>query len=118
MRYAFFVVPLLALAACVSAGTAEDFTWSVECPKTVDKGAEFLFTVNAVRNGAVVPNAKYRYQILWPEGSGNPLRYSGWSGTPEKVHARMVAGKATMVITAANREGLDVKLLETTFEVK
>ncbi|MBV8881527.1 MAG: hypothetical protein JO332_16290, partial [Planctomycetaceae bacterium] len=96
-----------------------DFKWSADCPKAVDKGAEFLFTVRTIgAGGSEVPNAKFRYQILWPEGSGNPLRYTGWSGTPEKVHARMVPGKATMVVTAENREGLEAKVLETTFEVK
>lgn len=119
MRRNLIVVPLLALAACASAGTAEDFKWSVECPKTVDKGAEFLFLVKTTgASGAEVPNAHFRYQILWPEGAGNPLRYTGWSGTAEKVHARMIPGKATMVITAENKAGLEVKVAETVFEVK
>lgn len=118
MRKLAGVVFMLGLAGCQSAGTAEDFTWAIEVPKTVDRGAEFLFTVKTSKGGAEVPRAKYRYQILWPEGAGNPLRHSGWSGAPEKVHARMIAGKATMIVTAPNREGLEVKVLEAAFEVK
>lgn len=119
MRQFALVVSLLALASCVSAGTAEDVEkWVVEVPASVDKGAEFRFMVRAQRNGADVLNVKYRYQVLWPEGSGNPLRHSGWTGTAEKLHARMVPGKATMVFTCLTRDGLDVKVAETTFEVK
>jgi len=119
MRQLILVVPLLALAACASAGVAEDVEkWVLEVPPAVDKGAEFQFTVRAQRNGAEIPNVKYHYQVLWPEGSGNPLRHSGWTGTAVKVHARMVTGKATIVFTCINRAGVDVKVAETSFEVK
>ena len=107
------------LGGCKSAGTAEEFTWSVDLPKEVDRGAEFNFIVKTVNSsGLPAPGVTYRYQILWPQGSSNPLRHKGVSGEPEKVKARMVTGPATIVFTCANREGLDVKVLESKFEVK
>ena len=119
MRNLIIVVPLLALLSCATAGTAEEFQWSVECPKSVDKGAEFAFTVHAVRSGGPeVAGVLYRYQILWTAGSGNPLRHKGSTAAQERVHARMIPGPATMVITCQNRDGLDVKVAEATFEVK
>ncbi|HLY12253.1 MAG TPA: hypothetical protein VKW04_23320 [Planctomycetota bacterium] len=119
MRNAVLLLPLLALVSCASAGTAEEFQWTVECPKTVDKGAEFPFTVRTVRpNGPEVPGVTYHYQILWTAGSATPLRHKGSSGALEKIHARMAVGPATMVITCANKDGVDVKVAETSFEVK
>jgi len=112
-------LPLLILASCVSAGTAEEFEWTVDCPKSVDKGAEFTFTVRTVRaGGPEVLGVSYRYQISWTGGSGSPLHHRGTSGAVSKVHARMTPGPATMVVTCPNREGLDVKVAEATFEVK
>jgi hypothetical protein len=72
--------------------------------------------VNAA--GEAVNGVGYRYQILWTGGSTNPLRHRGSTGEGEKVHARMVAGPATIVFTCLNRAGLDAKVLETSFEVK
>jgi hypothetical protein len=122
MKVAGFVVSLLAVAAlagCGASGLAEDFKWSVECPKTVDRGAEFAFTVTALSAaGEPVKGVSYRYQILWTGGSSNPLRHRGATGESEKVHARMVAGPATIVFTCPNREGLEAKVLEATFEVR
>lgn len=119
MKAARCVVLLLAVAGCSSAGTAEDFKWSIECPKTVDKGAEFTFTVKTVdAAGQPVEGVKYKYQILWTAGSANPLRHKGRSGEPVRLHARMAPGPATLVVTCENREGLDTKVLETGFEVK
>jgi len=119
MRFAAGVVLLGALASCASPGTAEDFKWSVECPKSVDRGAEFSFLVRTLNAaGAEVEGQSYRFQILWPAGSGNPLRHRGVSGTAARVHARMSTGSAAMVITCENRQGLDVKVFETAFEVK
>jgi len=119
MRCILKSLPLLILASCASAGTAEEFTWTVECPKSVDKGAEFSFTVRSARAGGVeAPGVSYRYQISWTGGSGSPLRHRGTSGAISKVHARMTPGPATLVITCPNREGLDVKVAEVTFEVK
>jgi hypothetical protein len=113
------VVSLLALAGCATPGTAEDFKWSVECPKTVDRGAEFLFTVTAAKaSGEAVNGVGFRYQILWTGGSANPLRHRGSTGESEKVHARVTTGPATIVITCLNRQGLDTKVLEASFEVK
>jgi hypothetical protein len=119
MRHAIFVVCLLALLGCGTTGVAEDFKWSVDCPKTVDRGAEFAFTVSAVNAaGEPVKGVSYRYQILWTGGSSNPLRHRGSTGENEKVHARMTTGPATIVFTCPNREGLDAKVLEAAFEVK
>src|SRR5262245_1382012 len=114
-----FVVSLLALAGCATSGVAEDFKWSVECPRSVDRGAEFAFVVTAVNAaGSRVDGVRYRYQILWPGGSSNPLRHKGSTGDKEVLHARMSVGRATIVFTCPNRDGLDTKVLQTTFEVK
>lgn len=122
MKNVAVVVSLLAgagLAGCGTAGVAEDFKWSIDAPKTVDRGAEFGFTVTAVNAaGEAVNGVVYRYQILWTGGSSNPLRHRGSTGETEKVHARMTTGPATIVITCPNRAGLDAKVLETGFEVK
>jgi hypothetical protein len=119
MKPLLVVVILLAVGGCASPGTSEDFKWSIECPKTVDKGAEFVFTVRAL-NAADQPveGVKYKYQILWTAGSSSPLRHKGRSGEGNKVHARLSAGPATIVVTCENREGLESKVLETTFEVR
>jgi len=122
MKIILLVVSLLAtagLSGCASTGVAEDFTWAIDCPKTVDKGAEFTFVVAATgAAGQAVDGVKYRYQILWTGGSTNPLRHKGQSGERQKVHARLAAGPATIVVTCENREGLEKKVLETSFEVK
>ena len=122
MRHGAFVVSLLAvagLAGCGAAGVAEDFKWTVDCPKTVDRGAEFAFTVHSVNAaGEAVTGVSYRYQILWTGGSSNPLRHRGSTGSSEKLHARLVSGPATIVVTCPNREGMDLKVVEATFEVK
>ena len=122
MKQVAVVVSLLAVAAlagCGTAGVAEDFKWSIECPKTVDRGAEFAFTVTAVNAaGEAVSGVTYRYQILWTAGSSNPLRHRGSTGESEKVHARLTTGPATIVVTCPNRAGLDTKVVEATFEVK
>lgn len=47
-----------------------------------------------------------------------PLRHTGTTGEPVKIRARMVPGPATILITALNREGLDVKVQEAKIEVK
>jgi hypothetical protein len=122
MKALLAVVSLLALAAvsgCGTAGVAEDFKWSADLPKTVDRGAEFGFTVTAMNaGGEAVSGVGFRYQILWPGGSSNPLRHRGSTGEVEKVHARMTTGPATIVITCPNRAGMDAKVLEAAFEVK
>ena len=122
MRTAVAVVLLLAGAAasgCGTPGTAEEFAWSIDLPTTVDKGAEFTFVVRSVNSlGTPVPDVGYRYQILWSGGSSNPLRHRGRTGEEQKIHARMTPGPATIVITCENREKLESKVLEATFEVK
>lgn len=109
-------------------GTIEDYKWTVECPQTVDKGTEFLLLVNTVEAAAEPAGAEagskpvggvpYHYQIHWTGGSSAPLRHTAVTGEPVKIRARMAAGPATILITALNREGLDVKVQETKIEVK
>jgi len=126
MTRAMTAVALLALAGCTT-GTMEDYKWSVECPPTVDKGTEFNLLVNT--NKAVeaaegsseqqaVSGVPFHYQVHWTGGSSAPLRHTGYTGEPIKIRARMVAGPATILITALNREGLDVKVQEAKIEVK
>ena len=100
----------------------EDYKWTVECPQTVDKGAEFHLNVKTTRaadEGAdPVDGVEYHYQIHWTGGSSAPLRHTAYTGDPVKIRARMVPGPATILITALNREGLDAKVQETKIEVK
>ncbi len=119
MRKLLAVVSLLGLASCAGPGTAEDFKWTVDCPRSVDRGAEFAFTVRAAKGAAgEVVGVGYRYEITWAAGSGSPLRQRGTSGTPMKAHARVVQGPATLVISAESREARPLKLAEAAFEVK
>jgi len=118
MRHAAAVVLLLGLASCGSPGTAEDFHWTVECPKRVGRGAEFAFTVRAVAaGGGEVPGLGYRYRILWTPGSGSALRHHGSTGSMERAHARVLAGPATLEVLSDDREGRPVKVAEAGFEV-
>lgn len=119
MRSAAVVVVLLGLASCAGPGTAEEYRWSVECPKTVERGAAFQFTVHASRaDHQDVAEVPYRYEITWPAGAGNPLKQGGATGTPSAAHARMVAGPATLVIRGIGRNGAEVKVCDAAFEVK
>jgi len=125
MKRAMTAVALLALAGCTT-GTMEDYKWKVEVPPTVDKGTEFNLLVNTSKTGASAEGATetaadgvpFHYQIHWTGGSSAPLRHTGYSGEAVKIRARMAAGPATILITALNREGLDVKVQETKIEVK
>jgi len=116
------VLMAAALAGCaLSSVAAEDLTWGVACPKAVDRGAEFSFTVGSyVTNsgGITATGVEYRYQILWPGGSSNPLRHKGRTGEPQKVHARLEPGTATLVVTCENRAGQETKFAGCTFEVR
>jgi hypothetical protein len=86
---------------------------------TVDKGSEFTFVVHAsTAAGDAVPGVKYRYQIVWTRGNSNPMRHKGRTGESVKLHAHPDPGPATIVVISENRAGLDVKVLESTFEVK
>lgn len=116
---------LLAAAGCVSPGTAEDFKWSAECPKSVDKGSEFNLVISATKESEEAENGlraitgvECHYQIHWTGGSSLPLRHVARTGEPVKIRARVVPGPATILVTSLNREGLDVKVLETTIDVK
>lgn len=125
MKRAMAAVVLLALAGCAK-GTIEDYTWTVECPPSVDKGTEFHLLVNTHPAGDATEGASegsvggvpYHYQIHWTGGSSAPLRHTAYTGEPVKIRARMSPGPATILITALNREGLDVKVQETKIEVK
>ena len=126
MKRAMTAVAFLAIAGCTT-GTMEDYKWTVECPPTVDKGTEFNLLVNTIRTGQSAEGAAtespaggvpFHYQIHWTGGSSSPLRHTAYSGEPVKVRARMSPGPATILITALNREGLDVKVQETKIEVK
>lgn len=126
MKRAMTAVALLALAGCTT-GTSEDYKWTVECPQTVDKGTEFNLLVHTARTPTSAEEGAgekteggvpFHYQVHWTGGSSAPLRHTGYSGEPVKIRARMSAGPATILITALNREGLDVKVQETKIEVK
>ncbi len=118
MRSLLAVVSLLGLASCAGPGTSEDFKWTVDCPKSVERGAEFSFTVRMTKDVAgEVAGVGYQYQITWAAGSGSPLRQRGTSGTPMKAHARVLQGPATLLISAENLEGKAVKVVEAAFEV-
>src|SRR5437764_14975597 len=124
MRNTILAVTLAALAGCVSPGTAEDFKWTADCPKTIDKGSEFKLTVLATKTVEATEEAgpttqaiegvDYTYQIHWTGGSSAPLRHRGTTGEPVKIRARLVPGPATILVTSLNKEGLDVKVLEVT----
>jgi hypothetical protein len=119
MRTLLAVVSLLGLASCAGPGTSEDFKWTVDCPKSVERGAEFGFTVRTAKGSAgEVAGVAFRYEITWAPGSGSPLRQKGSSGTAVKAHARVLQGPATLVISAENREGQAVKVAEAAFEVR
>ena len=122
MTRAMTAVALLALAGC-TVGTMEDYKWTVECPPNVDKGTEFNLLVQTAKSTEGAEDqpsggVPFHYQIHWTGGSSAPLRHKAVSGEPVKIRARMVPGPATILITALNREGLDVKVQETKIEVK
>jgi hypothetical protein len=125
MKRAMTSVAFLAIAGCTT-GTMEDYKWSVDCPPTVDKGTEFNLLVNTIKTAGSAEGAAdapaegvpFHYQIHWTGGSSAPLRHTGYSGEAVKIRARMSPGPATILITALNREGLDVKVQETKIEVK
>ena len=125
MKRAMTTVALLALAGCTT-GTMENYKWSLECPKTVDKGTEFNLLVNTTQTSESAEGATdspasgvpFHYQIQWPGGTSVPLRHNGYTGEAIKIRARMSTGPATVLITALNKEGLDVKVQETKIEVK
>lgn len=119
MKKLLLVAPLFLAWGCASAGTAEEFTWAIECPKTVDQGAEFSFMVTTTRTGGpVVPGVRYFYQIDWAGGGEHHPHHTGWSGTAEIARVALHPGKAHMIVTCDNKGGVEVKVLETTFEVK
>jgi hypothetical protein len=119
MRKLLAVVSLLGLASCSSSGAAERYQWTLECPPSVAPGAEFEFTVHAARAAeGRVPGLSYRYEIRWAPGGGPPLVHHGSTGTPVKVHARVVPGRALLLVRGENREGASVTVAEAGFEVK
>jgi hypothetical protein len=119
MRHLLAVVSILALAGCASRGTAEDYTWLLECPKTVAAGAEFEFAVRTVDPaGQAVSGVKFRYHILWTGGTYAPFRHLAASGAAVKLRAKRDTGPANLVVTCEDRKGKDTRVLETTFDVK
>jgi hypothetical protein len=115
------VVLLLAAGAggCASPGHAEDFAWSIEIPKAMDRGAEFRFVVRATgAAGTPVDGVSYRWQIAWPGGTLDTLRHKGSSGEPVLLHARLQPGTAKLLVLCENRAGVETKVLEQSFEVK
>jgi hypothetical protein len=124
MKHTTLLAALIGAGLCIfgcasPAGYAEDFKWSVDCPKSVDKGAEFTLVVHTL-NAADQPvdGVKYHFQIMYTGGSSQPLRHKAHSGEVAKVKAHLAPGPATIVFTSENRTGVQVKVLETTFEVK
>jgi hypothetical protein len=119
MRSSLVSISLLALIGCASAGTVDEYRWSVDGPKSVERGAEFTFRVRTIRaGGAEVPDVPYRFQITWPAGGGNPLSHEGMSGTAQKVHARMAFGPATLIILGVAKDGKEAPVAQASFEVK
>lgn len=112
------LLSLIILGGCAVRGTAEDFKWEIECPATVERGVDFQFLVQASGGEGAARGVKYRYAITWTGGSSNPLRHKGVSGSFETVRARTVAGAAVLMVFCENKQGLEVKVLEKTFEVK
>jgi hypothetical protein len=112
MRLSAAVVCLVGLASC-AAPVAEDYRWTLDCPKSVERGAGFQFTVHAAHGQS--PNTTdlpYRFEITWPAGAGSALRQGGVTGTPSKAHARMVPGPATLVILVG-----EVRVCEAAFDI-
>lgn len=104
---------------CYVAGTAEEFKWTLEVPKSVEKGAELVFRVTASNAaGEQINGVKYHHQTLWPGGSTSPLRHTGRTGEEERIRARLMAGPATLVVTCEDRSGVLIKVGEAQFEVK
>ena len=50
--------------------------------------------------------------------AGSALRQHSVTGVPQKAHARLVPGPATLVIRVDGRQGLPVSVAEAAFEVK
>src|SRR2546428_755329 len=122
MRNAILVVTLalaggstLLTTGCASPGTAEDFKWTADCPKTVDKGSEFKLTILATKSvepteeggptTQAIEGVEFTYQIHWTGGSSAPLRHRGSTGEAVKIRARLVPGPATILVTSLNKEG-------------
>ena len=119
MRIMLAVAVLASLAACSGAGLAEDYTWKIEAPAQVDKGADFAFKVVTTNPaGEAVEGIGYHYQIQWPGGTVQPLRRRGASGLEERRRAGLTPGNSVLVVTCENREHAIVKVAEATVTVK
>jgi hypothetical protein len=120
------VTGVLGATGCAASGTAEDFTWAVDCPKTIDRGSEFNVTVRSSKSMEAeagleqkeISGVTYHWQIQWPGGSSAPLLHAARSGEVLKIRARLSPGPATLLITSVNKSGLDVKVAELSVEVK
>ncbi len=118
MKRALALISLLVVGGCAGRGYAEDYTWSIEVPATVERGVDFRMTVLATGQDGTPKSVKYRYAITWTAGSSNPLRHKGATGSPETIRARTAAGPATLMVFCENKQGIEAKVLEKTFEVK
>lgn len=134
MRLSAALFVLLA-AGCASYGPAEDYRWSLVNPESVARGADFVFQVQTfAMDGVPVPaegeeadvpalepvaeeGVPFHYMIVWPGGSTMPLRRFGHSGEELKVRARVIKGKATLLIHAEDAEGRSIKVCEAAFQV-
>lgn len=114
MHRAALVVCLVGLASCAGPGAAGEYQWTLDCPKSVERGAGFQFTVHAAKGDQKdVADLAYRFEIAWPADGGHPLKQAGVTGTPTKAHARMAAGTATLTILFG-----DINVGTAAFEVK
>ena len=116
MRRAFL---LLGLAGCATSGVAEDYTWTIQTPTVVGRGAVFPFTVRAMRvSGKVVDGLGYRYEIQRPDGGAAAPSGTGATGGPQKALAPLTPGRAVLRVFCPDRTGKDLKVQEAPFEVK
>jgi hypothetical protein len=108
---------LLGLAGCATTGVAEDYTWTIQTPSAVGRGAVFAFTVRATRvSGKVVNGLEYRYEILRP--GGESTSGTGSTGAPQKAQAPLTPGRAVLRVIGTDRKGKDLQVQEAPFEVK
>lgn len=109
---------LLGLAGCATSGAAEDYTWTIQTPSVVARGAVFQFTVRSTRvSGRVVDGLDYRYEIRQPGGSG-ATSGTGATGGPQKARAPLTAGPAVLRVICPDRKGNDLQVQEAPFEVR
>lgn len=109
-------------AGCGSVGLAGDYRWEVKVPAKVAAGADFTFTVLTFRQGSDGPveetGVPFEYAIAWPGGSSRPLRHRGESGEEEPVRARVLPGRARLLVFAPDERGRWVRVAQADFLVE